>query len=747
MKPFFSLVIPCYNDGRYAPGYYIDRLLTNIVEQGIDKEDLEVIISDDHSPIPYQGTLDRYKDKLNIKFVETDYNFAPGNTRQKGADNATGRWLCFADHDDVFYPDALKIVKAAIEQNDEKYIVYSDFDKVSSDNLDVVVETFRDPKLGTWVHGKFYNLSNFWRPYHLHFIKDLKTHEDLALGRQVECALHRIGRTPLYIKKPLYKWVWIRDSVSHGTYVASKDDSNRSHPFLESHFNDFLISQIDSILGCYKDELLEKNEALSLTLTGMSNAFLTVNSFKYANPDSYDKSIETYSSRALHAIEDELEVDLAYIKVVLKTAFKDLLDRIDTIANKAQQSNFLDWLTEIQTIDYKERVERDAEELANDIELQKKAEKPAEPAPKKSRGRKSNKNHRPFFSVIIPCYNDGRYKEGVYLDRLLSSLTRQDMPKEDLEVICADDCSPVPFDEIRDKYKDQLNIKYIKTDYNFAPGNTRAKGVTIATGEWLCFADHDDIYYDGGLKAIYDAIVEKNEQHFAFGDFHGVSPEGKVLRKYECHLNWCHGKFYNRDNFWDKYNIHFIKDLKSHEDIAICTQTSCALAQGIPNYTYVHKPIYAWTDNPQSVSHAKYTVDTESGPREFLEVFFEDYLHATGYIYIEKFKEHTIKIANAVKGCLEIMCYAYFYTQGFQFRRPDDFYKKNLHIAGEFIDICKKTFNMTNASMYRAIASEGATMYYKVRKLADPGSGRYIPTQTLKQWFELVSPDKEESQN
>lgn len=730
-RPFFSIVVPCYNDGRYAPGQYIDRLLTSITNQGLDKDDLEVIISDDHSKIPYKRTLNRYKDRLNIQYVETDYNFAPGNTRQKGSEVATGQWLCFADHDDIFCDGALTAVKEEIEKSGEKYIVYTDFDKVDPENFNKIIETFRESKLGTWIHGKFYNLDNFWKAYNLHFIKDLRTHEDIALGREVECVLHHINRNPHYFSHVTYNWIWNRDSVSHGTYIDKVDKDGIVHPFMERNFNDFLVSQIDVLLDQHKADYITQDEARALCLAALGNAYMSVCTFKANNPEHYLQTIEIYSSRVLHRIEDELELSLTMIKVMLKSIYTSVLDNANSIANQCHQIDFISWLENIQNIDYKPVVDAEVAELTRKI------------AKKTTPRRKStvDKNHRPFFSIVIACYNDGRYKEGVYLDRLLSSIARQDMPKEDLEVILSDDCSPEPFDHIIAKHESEMIIKYIKTDYNFAPGNTRAKGVTIATGEWLCFADHDDIFYDGGLRSIYNAILEKNEQHFAFGDFYGVTPEGQIVRKYEAHLNWCHGKFYNKDNLWDKYGIHFIHDLKSHEDIAICTQVSCVLASNVENYTYLHKPVYAWTDNPQSVSHAKYTVDTETGPREFLEVFFEDYVTATGYVYFDYFKDHLIKMEYAIKCCLEITCYCYFYLQGFQFRRPDDFYKKNLDVAGEFVSRCKKTFNMTNQSMYNAIASNKAYMYYDVRRLADPGSGRYIPTQTLKQWLELVSPD------
>lgn len=345
--------------------------------------------------------------------------------------------------------------------------------------------------------------------------------------------------------------------------------------------------------------------------------------------------------------------------------------------------------------------------------------------------------HRPFFSIIIPCWNDGRYQEGKYLDRLLTSLTEQNVKKNDLEVILSDDHSPVPFDDVIQKFKSKLNIRYVLTDYNFAPGNTREKGVSIATGEWIAFADHDDAYYPGALGRIQQGLIEKGEDLFAFTDFDGIYPDGTFKKKYECTLNWCHGKFYNLDNFWKKYNIHFVKDLKSHEDIAICTQVSCTLAAlGRTSATYFEFSSYMWTDNPESVSHIKYTANGEEEPRYFLEVFFKDYIASTGDIYLQRFADHQIKYAYAIKNCLEIICYCYFYTQSFMFRNGDNYLQENMNDAADYVSRVKKAFNISDEQIYNAIAASYADMYYRIRSYADGGCGRYIPQMTLKEWLE-----------
>lgn len=733
-QPLFSIIIPCYNDGQYTSGLYIDRLLKSIADQCLKKCEIEVIISDDNSPVSYDSMIKPYRSTLTIKEVKSEgMHKCPGNTRQAGINIATGQWLCFADHDDYFCPGALSSIKKVINEVKEPYLIYSDFQKIDSDGK--VIESFPSTSVSctTFTHGKFYNYANLWEPFRLHFPKDLQSSEDIALSRQVEIALNRLHRTPTCVQLVTYAWTYSENSLSSSFHQLTYDaEYDVFRGYLETHFNDWLRARVDTIVDAYNDNMLDQQSALILAVAEMATIFLMTSRMKIKKGKTYLKVMDAYASRVWNRIKKEINASLAEVKVLLATSLSDMRKNTDDNRPEGCEQSYIGWLSELDTIDYNSVIDA---EIAKHIR-----------AAKNDETTDTDKvGDRPFFSIVIACYNDGRYSPGTYLDRLLSSIARQGMNKDEVEVILSDDQSPVPFDSIIAQHEDKLTIKYIKTDYNFAPGNTRAKGLEIATGEWLCFADHDDMFYDNALSKIKKAIEEKEEKHFIFGDFYGVDKEGNVIREFKQHLNWCHGKFYNKDNFWDKYNIHFIHDLKSHEDIAICTQVACALSQYVPTYSYLNAPIYAWTDNPESISHSKFSIATEDGEREFLEVFFADYLQATGWIYIEQFKQHTIKMAYAIKSVLEITCYAYFYMQGFQFRRPDDFYSENLDFAGQFISACKSTFNMTNETMFKAIAANGAYLYCETMKFASGASGRYIPTQTLRQWLDLVSPEQEEN--
>lgn len=712
-KPFFSLVIACYNDGKYKEGVYLDRLLQSVCEQGILRKDIEIILADDHSPVPYDDIIAKYKKKrFQIRQVVTDYNFGPGNTRQKGAEAAQGEWLCFADHDDTFYPKALKKVKDVIEETGETRFVCGAFNKVDQDTGEVI-EEFRNQATLNWVHAKFYNLENFWRKYNFHFPKDLKTHEDIAVGNQFKCVSTHLGDLEVkYISEPLYKWTYNLESISHKTYYS--EEAQQDHPFLEKAFQDYLDSDMGVYFERFQMGQMDRTEFIDACIITCANCWILLGNWKIQNPKTYLKSNDIRFSQMYKKFKELSGLTTAGLKVFTSNTIPGVLEKIRALAEKRGTHDLFAWYDDMDAL-----IEKNPDGILPVEELEI--------------------SNRPFFSVIIPCYNDGRYKEGNYLDRLLSSLEDQSLDKSDLEVIISDDHSPVAYDEIVNKHKANLNIKTIVTDYNFAPGNTRAKGVTIATGQWLAFADHDDIYYPNALSMVKRSLLKRNEKYYAFSAFNGVTPDGQINRKFEYMMNWCHGKFYNFDNLWKPNNIHFIKDLKSHEDIAICTQVSCALStMGQTELTYINTPTYAWTDNPESVSHAKYTVSTDDGPREFLEVFFDDYIHATGYIYLEAFKEHRVQFMYAAKRCLEILCYGYFYTQGFQFRRPDDFYRPNLAVMGNYFREVKKTFNLTNEQAYAAISENNAQLYYNVIDMAAQAAGHYIPTQGLKEWIELI---------
>lgn len=337
---------------------------------------------------------------------------------------------------------------------------------------------------------------------------------------------------------------------------------------------------------------------------------------------------------------------------------------------------------------------------------------------------------RPFYSIIIPCYNSRKT-----LGKLLASIVAQNM-NDDLEVILADDCSSESYQKVVEEYKEILSIRQIQTDYNFAPGNTREKGVRIAEGEWVCFADHDDEFVPGTLKEIQEKILETGENQFVIANFYEMHPDTReVIRTMERTGNWMHAKFYHLDNFWKRYDIHFKKDLLTHEDICVSSQVNCASAMSGKPPLFLDTFCYCWMSRPTTISREKY------GDHSFLEVFFKDYIEATGYTYYQQFLKYGMSSEYAYAAMVEVLVYCYFYLQGMKFHQPHNWLRDNEQYVREYLIKIKEVFHVANREIYNFVAKNDAKMYMEVKEVAHIGVGPFLETETFLQFLDKLHKD------
>lgn len=338
---------------------------------------------------------------------------------------------------------------------------------------------------------------------------------------------------------------------------------------------------------------------------------------------------------------------------------------------------------------------------------------------------------RPFFSIIIPCYNSRET-----LPNLLESIVKQDM-KDEIEVIISDDHSTEDYMDVLDYYKDKIYIILTQTDYNFAPGNTREKGVESATGQWLCFADHDDEFIEKTLEDIKTALIENNEQYLGIANFYEVNPETRtVIQEMKRTRNWNHAKFYNYDNLWKPFNIHFKKDLLTHEDIYISSCVNCALASlNGDNPLYIDIFCYSWMKRPTSISREKY------GNYSFLETFFTDYIDSTGYAFLENFKNNRVPLKYAIDACIGVLVLSYFYLESFVFSDPVNYKKENFDYAKDYLIAVKEAFGISNEYIYKYVAANNAEFYEFQRKYALIATGSCMPRDSFYQWLDYLHHD------
>lgn len=103
-------------------------------------------------------------------------------------------------------------------------------------------------------------------------------------------------------------------------------------------------------------------------------------------------------------------------------------------------------------------------------------------------------------SFILPCYN-----VEPYIARCLDSLLMQDLPQDEYEIICVNDCSP---DHLRDvvlEYQKRYPIvRLIEHTVNKTAGGARNTGLDAAKGKYIWFVDPDDMVSQGVMSPIFD---------------------------------------------------------------------------------------------------------------------------------------------------------------------------------------------------------------------------------------------------
>lgn len=346
-------------------------------------------------------------------------------------------------------------------------------------------------------------------------------------------------------------------------------------------------------------------------------------------------------------------------------------------------------------------------------------------------------SNRPFFSVIVACYNPRKY-----LTKLLVSIVNQHLPN-DIELILVDDHSPEDYGMIVDGFRSMINIVQIETTNDLhTPGNTRQHGVNAATGEWICFLDQDDEFYPDSLIVVKDTIEKTKEQFYCISDFNEVDMEDKVIRTYKTCLSWCHGKFYNLDNFWKKFGIEFRPDLISHEDIYICSTCNSIISFLQPYApTYAEVFTYKWHANPESLTHKKYV--EEAGEHTFLEFLFGDYIKSTAMVYLDQYMRKNVTKEYAISSCISVLTHCYFYMMGFMFRQPETYIKRNIYRCHKLYKLMKDMLGINKDDIYTILAMNDAAEYMRVRHSAEIGSGPCIYCKTLMDWLDWI--DSEEA--
>lgn len=105
-----------------------------------------------------------------------------------------------------------------------------------------------------------------------------------------------------------------------------------------------------------------------------------------------------------------------------------------------------------------------------------------------------------YISFVIPFYGVEKF-----IGQCLESIYSQQVPEEEYEVICIDDCSPDHSRDIVLQYQKQhTNLSLIVNQENLRPGGCRNIGVNKAKGQYIWFVDSDDKIVEDSLSSFIE---------------------------------------------------------------------------------------------------------------------------------------------------------------------------------------------------------------------------------------------------
>ena len=214
-------------------------------------------------------------------------------------------------------------------------------------------------------------------------------------------------------------------------------------------------------------------------------------------------------------------------------------------------------------------------------------------------------NEPSLVSVIIPIY-----KVEPYLCECVDSIIAQTY--KNLEIILVDDGSPDKCPEICDGYAKQDGRIKVIHKLNGGLSDARNAGIGIATGEYLCFVDSDDVVHFRMIETLMKPLIFNKDLkmsacqclNFNDGDTFYISQEiePSVILDYKVFLTidhwstaWC--KIYKYELFKKtKYPIGRI-----HEDEFI-THKICYDAK---NIAYTKSQLLFYRQRKGSIMNAK----------------------------------------------------------------------------------------------------------------------------------------------
>jgi len=135
---------------------------------------------------------------------------------------------------------------------------------------------------------------------------------------------------------------------------------------------------------------------------------------------------------------------------------------------------------------------------------------------------------RPRISVIMPTFDTPLEMLEAAIDSVLAQVYA------DWELCIADDCSRQPHvRQILETYASRdprIKVAYRSENGHIAAASNTA--LSLATGEWVAFLDHDDLLAPHALACVADAIIAHPRAQLLYSDEDKIDADGKRVDPY-----------------------------------------------------------------------------------------------------------------------------------------------------------------------------------------------------------------------
>lgn len=246
-----SIIVPVYN-----AGMYISNCLDSLLDQGLSKDEYEIIVVNDGSTDNSLSVISRYKKRFSCIKVVSQENAGQLVARNTGIESASGDYLCFVDADDFLIRKRLsRITEIAFLQNLDivTYGMLSATEKSVKEKLEHVSDDFGQSNLLNGIdyiakynynNGPWYYLvkRSFLQKIKLQFIPGRKC-EDGIFTMQLFLASERM----MHINVSVYCYL-----IRENSTVTSK---NMEHLRIMIDDFQFAIKKLTEVIDEYKGRM------------------------------------------------------------------------------------------------------------------------------------------------------------------------------------------------------------------------------------------------------------------------------------------------------------------------------------------------------------------------------------------------------------------------------------------------------------------------------------------------------------